>query len=362
MPERVEVRISEKAFAHWSSLEINLGLDTIDTIALSAPFEAERREFRELFRPFGFQPIDVTLDGVALFTGTLVEVTPNVTEESSTVDVAGYAIPGVLGDCSPPASALPLEWHGVGLREICELLCAHFGVDVDFGLRDNAPFGKVALDPLSEKRANEWDKKAIHEQTLPWAFLTKLAQQRNALLTSSTRGKLKVWRAETSGTPVAQLEGGLPPLVKVTPSFSPQDYYSEITGFAPAKRGRKGTKWTENNPRLGSSVRPHCFSCDDSEDADAPMATAAKLSRMFGNSISYMIEGLPTWRTPQGDIWRPNTFIRLKAPNAMVYDWTDLLIRNVRLSQTEEMETADLNVCLPGSFGGEVPKRFPWEL
>jgi len=268
-------------------------------------------------------------------------------------------LPGVLGDCDPPVSALPFEWKGVGLKAIAESICEAFGLPgVDFRLAEDPPFEKVALDPLEEVKKSRGSK-AIDENGKPWEFLSKLAKQRNAVLSNTVDGKLLIWSA-AAGAPVAVLEGGLPPLIAVTPTFRAQEYYSEITGFQPAKRGHAGGKWTEKNSRLTGRIRPFSFRCDDSEDADGPLATRSKLGRMFGAAVSFNVDGLPSWRDPRGALWKPNTMIRLTAPRAMIYTPTDLLIRSVTLRQDDKSETADLQVCFPGAFSGEVPANFPW--
>jgi len=81
---------------------------------------------------------------------------------------------------------------------------------------------------------------------------------------------------------------------------------------------------------------------------------------MFGAAASFNVDGLPSWRDPAGNLWRPNTKIRLKAPRAMVYEYTDLLIRTVTLQQTADSETASLQVVFPEAFSGAVPRAFPW--
>lgn len=366
--ETVAVAIEGRQFANWQSLSIVSGLDVVQTISLSAPFEPDNPEFRELFRPFDFTPISIDVSGVRELTGTMVRVGPQGDADSTEVAVAGYSLPGVLGDCDPPASALPFEWKGVGLKTIAEAVCSAFGLDLDYRLvrqqgysfvPDDQPFEKVAFDPLEQVKKQRGSK-AIDETGKPWEFLAKLANMRGAVLSSSADGKLVIWKAAASGSPVASIEGGLPPLVAVTPQFRPQDYYSEVTGFSPAKRGHAGGKWTEQNELLTGRIRPFHFRIDDGEDADGPLATKSKLGRMYGAAAGFNIVGLPTWRSPSGDLWRPNTTIRLKAPMAMVYDYTDLLIRTVALHQTDKSETADLQVCFPWAFAGEVPLRFLW--
>ncbi len=369
--EAITVSVGGRQYGFWTSIEITVGLDTVDTIALSAPFEPERSAFREIFRPFSFQPLEAWFGEVLLFSGTLVNVDPRLEPDSRTVEVSGYSKPGVLADCTMPADSFPLEFKGAGLREIATSICTPFGLEVDYRLEDDAPFDKIALvraakvkrrgrGGRSPWRDHSFDKVAIEHETKPWDFLTKLAKQRNAVITSGSSGKLLIWRAiETE--PVAAFEEGKPPLTTVEPEFSPQDYFSEITGYAPTKAGRKGSRFTSRNERLSGVIRPHCFTCDDSEDADVPEAAAAKLGRMFGAAAAFRAHGLPTLRDPTNVFWHPNTTVSLLAPGAMIYRTTNLIVRTVTFRQTAESETADLTLAFPGAFSGECPKEFPWD-
>lgn len=368
--EPISISVGGQEYGFWHSIEITVGLDTVDTIALSAPFESDRAGFREIFRPFSFQEIKAWIGGVLIFTGTMVDVRPELKPESRMVEMSGYGKPGVLTDCTMPSASFPLEFKGAGLREIAIGICEPFGIEVDYRLDDDAPFDKIALVKAAKVkrrgrarhgRDHSFDKVAIEHDTKPWEFLAKLAKQRNAVLTSSSSGELLIWCAVPT-EPIARFEAGKPPLTRVEVEFDPQNYYSEITGYAPTKAGRKGSNYTARNERLSDVIRPHCFTCDDAEDADAPEATTAKLGRMFGAAAAFKLPELPTFRDPTGALWHPNTTINLLAPDAMIYRATDLIVRNATLKQTGDSQTADLSLAFTGAFTGEAPTEFPWDL
>lgn len=344
-PDDVGVVIDGTEFRHWSELEIALSIDQFSTVSFTAPFEADRREFRQTFRPFTFKPLKVTLGGQAMFTGTLVGVHPRAEANSSSVEVNGYALAGVLDDCTAPAATAPHEFKKLKLGAIASAVCKPFGLTVQ--MRDDAGsrFEKVKL---------EEDRKVLD-------FLIELAQQRNLVITNTPDGMPMFWKSVTTGSPVARLNGNESPITTVSASFSPQEYYSEITGFAGARRGRRGGKWTERNRWLSNVLRPLSFKLDNTEKGDAPEETRAKLGRMFANAASFTIDNLPTWRDPSGDVWAPNTTVMLLAPNAMVYRETELLIRKVTLRQRADSRTASLELCLPGVFSAEVPPSLPWD-
>jgi prophage tail gpP-like protein len=364
--ENVELLVGGTLLSHWFDLEIKLSVDSFDTISFSAPFDPSRKEMRQLFQPFSYQPIKVKLNGDDLFTGTMIGVDPGVDANSGTIQITGYAQPGVLCDCEAPSGfgrkgkrrgakgAIPLAFNKATLRDIANELCEPFGLVCEFRGEVGAPFEKVAIK-IEEK---------IH------TFLVGLAKQRGLVLTNNVDGSVLFWQSIKRGVPVVQLVQGVAPLTGVQAAFSPQDYYSEITGYAAARRRKGGSVYTYVNPFLGSGIddgsgainqhRPNSCKFDDTERADAPAATRAKVGRMFGNIASWVTEPLPTWRDPDGKLWDPNTSMTLLAPGAMIYKESELLIRDVVLRCSKDALTAVLGLVLPGAFSGEIPDTLPW--
>lgn len=342
--EDVTLRIAGREWRAWNGLEIKRVLDGFSTVGFDAVFEPTRADFRQSFRPFSYQPIDLAVNGARLFTGTMVVVAPNMTTSESSVRVGAYSLPTVLGDVNIPASKFPLEFNGLRLHQIAAKLAEPFGLRVEMDGDPGAAFRRVALKPEEN----------------PLKFLAELARQRGYVIADTADGALRILRSARAGNPVVSLREGEAPLLSVAAAFSPQDYYSEITGLAKTRVGSGGHSYTERNPKLTGVVRPHVFQLSDTDGPDLPTAVKAKLGRMFGNMVAYTIE-VPTWRDPRGNLWTPNTTILLEAPSAMVYSATELLVREVTLRQDSDAHTATLVGVLPGAFSGEVPARLPWE-
>lgn len=342
--DEVAILIDGKRFRFWDKVRITRSIDTMDTVEFGAPFDADAPGFRDTFRPFSFKTVVITVGGTPLFTGTMVAVNPVIENAQKIISVSGYSLPGVLNDCTAPASSFPLEFDNQGLRDIATTLAAPFGISVDFQADQGAVFERVASEP---------GKKVL-------AFLTELAKQRNLIISSSSRGKLVFLQSTESGQPVARLQQGVAPVLSVTPFFSPQEYYSHITGIEPVVVGLAGSQFTVKNPRLLGVTRPLTFNAPDTLDADVKSAVEAKAGRMFGNMASYSVR-VATWRDPSGKLWEPNTAIKLLAPDAMIYNEYEFIIRSIEFSRDRATETATLNLVIPGSFSGKVPEALPWD-
>lgn len=344
-PETADIFGGAAEYKFWSDVEIVQSIDSFSTVAFNAPFEADRREFRDTFRPFRFKPLEVFVNDENLFTGVLVDITPQKTPEARTVACAGYAAPAVMEDCTEPGDQVPTEFLKLGLRDIAIALARAFNIAVEFRAEEGARFDKVELKP----------------EDSPASLLVKLAKQRNLVVSNTAEGKLLCWRSIETGSPVARFKDNLPPLPSITPSFTPQEYFSELTGFVAAKGGKLGSRFREPNTFLPGVLRPRSFGLEDTDDADAPAAVRAKLARMFANAVSFDIGPIPSWRDPQGDLWAPNTTVTLDAPDAMIYRETEFLVRTVTLKQDAETEVATLTLVLPGAFDGTLPTELPWE-
>lgn len=342
--DEVALSIDGERFRFWTGVTISRPMDSLDSIEFSAPFEPDNAIFREKFRPLSYKDVTVTVGGEPLFTGVMLTPMPDSTAEDRTVSVKAYSLPGALNDCTPPVSAFPLEFNGQGLREIAATLVKPFGIPVEFTASQGATFKRVATEP---------NKKIF-------GFLSDLAGQRNLIVSSTPRGALLFQRSTAVGQPVARLREGDAPLLSVKPNFKPQGYYSHITGLRGARVGKEGSSYTVANSRLKGVIRPFIYKVEDSDGADLKSAVEAKAGRMFANAVGYTASVL-SWRNPQGQLWTPNTTIKLTAPGAMIYNEYEFLIRSVSLMRAADNELAELKLVLPGSFEGKTPEAMPWD-
>lgn len=340
----VAVIIEGQTFRFWENISITRAIDSMDLVEFTAPFDSEAEGFRATFQPFTFKPLSITVGGEALFTGTLVAVDPKIENKRKVLSVGAYSLPGVLNDCTPPASAFPLEFNNQRLKEIAASIAAPFGITTEFQADQGDVFARVACNP---------GKRAL-------VFLIELAQQRNLIVSSSSIGHLIFLQSVEVGNPVALLSQGDIPVLSISPAFSSQDYYSHLTGIKPVVVGTEGSQFTVKNSRLQGVVRPITFNVTDTESGGVKTAVEAKSGRMFGNMASYSVK-LSTWRDTTGSLWKPNTTIKLIAPEAMIYSNYEFVIRSIVFNRDSASETATLNLVIPGSFSGKNPEVLPWE-
>ena len=342
-PNEVALLIDGERFRFWEGIKISRSIDAMDTLSFTAPFDYERAEFKDTFRPFSYKGTVVTVGGSPLFTGVMMGIDPQLSTDSSMIDVSCYSLPGSLNDCTAPASSYPIEYSEQGVGDIAKAMVKPFGISVSMDEDQGAVF---------ELAAAQIDEKIL-------GFLVKLAQQRNLIISSTSDGELLFQKSVSAGSPVAVLEQGYSPVTAVSPNFDPQSFFSHVTGIDHTIVGEDGSQYTVKNQWV-SVVRPLAFSTPDSSGGSVQESTEAKAGRMFGAAASYTLN-VSTWRDPQGDLWAPNTTIKLKAPSAMVYNSYEFLIRSVEFNKDKISETAVLDLVMPGAFSGEIPEELPWD-
>jgi prophage tail gpP-like protein len=347
MPESVAIEhVDGRRFGQWSEIEIQLGIDSYRAVSLSGPWDPERKDMRAAFEPLAFPRVTVTVGDELLVTGSVKDVAPSVDANQSSMGATVYSLAHELTECCAPPDLLPLEFNGMNLKQIAQRLGGStFSLAVNLDGAPGAPFARCRCEADQEMHA----------------FLAELALQRGFVVSDTASGDLLFRSEGATGSPVARLSGQ--PLGKVSAQFQPSRWFSHVTGRACKRAGTaNGSKYTQLNSLFRSSFPRHtCATAGDTGSADVPRATKAIVGRMVASVATYTVEDLPTWRDPSGNLWEPNTTLMITAPGAMIYRETELLIRAVKLKQSGDEETATLELVLPGSFGGTLPKRLPWD-
>ncbi len=344
----LSVTINGERFTGWTNISFSRVMDSFGSFDLLSLWDPDNAKFRDIFRPFGYQNVSVFEGDELLFNGTIITVSPEQDSKSRTVNASGYSLPGVANDCTPPISSLPLERDSQNIEQIATQLLKPFGITVEIDGDSGPAFQREALSPT---------KKIL-------AYLIELATQRNLIITDTPLGGCKFQTETDTGNPVAILKEGQAGITSITPRFSPQNYYSHISGqgFTVFSEigADPGSVFTVINERLTGVLRPFTFVAPDAIGGEIKTATEAKAGRMIGNAVSYSVV-IPSWRDPSGNLWQPNTTMMLRAPGAMIYQSYEFLIREVRYIRNESEESVILTLVIPGSFKGEIPEVLPWE-
>jgi len=338
----VRVVIEGKELSNFrDGVTIDMGADQIaDGFSITCPWNPDNATLRRLFRPFGYQPVQIYLGDDIQLSGTVDKVTPGLNASGRIVTIEGRSKPGILCDCSIDDET---ENSGLALSDIARKYAKPFGVQV----RVDCP---ELMLPIPETRAE-------YGQTVG-DYLNSLASPRNILLNSSFDGKLVIssGASHLTKTPSAELEEGRHPLLSVGASYDGSKRFS---------RYKVASQFAAEDI-LGSAsdsgvaiFRPRCLSAKETDTDPSETAARARADALAqALAIPASVAG---WRRPDGGRWAERQVVNLKAPSAMLYDKTAWLINHatMTLSVGDGLVTS-LSLVPRELYAGVQPKEPRW--
>lgn len=339
-PDEVRLIIEGQELTGFNDgVTIDMAADHIaDGFSVNCPWDPADVTLRRLFRPFGYQTVQIYLGDEITLDGRVDKVTPSLDGSDRVIVLEGRSKTGALCDCSIDGD---LQFDGLTLAGISRKLSGRLGVDV----RADADTA-----PIPETRA-EYGQ-AVGE------YLNSLAAPRNILLNSSYDGMLVLTSgaALSARPPVAPLEEGRN-LVSASSAFDSSarfSLYKVATQFA----GIEDIVGQATDARV-PVTRPNISAAGET-DTD-PNQTAGRLrteavAKAF--SVSARVSG---WRRDDGKRWSDRQVVTLKAPSAMIYEPTPLIIAGCKLTLSgSDGRVADLRLVPTWLYSGTLGKEPAW--
>lgn len=334
--------IEGKQYQFFTNYTITSNINTLDTITVESPF-IDTEEYRRAFKAFNYSEVLVYYGTDLLMVGSLLSSLISINESSKTLSLTIYPKCGVLNDCPAPTSLYPVSYDGYNLKEIAEALLEPYGIGVEFAGDPGESFIEVAIEPT--------------ETVLQ--FLANLADERGFIFTNNSDGDLLFWKAG-SGSAVESVQEGETPFLSCEPKFSPQSYFSEVTGIFKEDEEVDAISCTWKNPFLQNVFRPTVVEFDETTE-DIEKAVYDYAGRMFGSVCSYTVT-LNTHRTTSGECIKANMIFSVLAESSQIYRETDFLVSKVVLTRSPDKGIqAELTLVLPGAYSGTLPTEVPWE-
>jgi prophage tail gpP-like protein len=342
----VSIIIDGKKFTGFTSYEVNLSFDSLDSFSFQAPYDTAIKELKTAIMPFAFKECAVYYLGALLFKGALLTPDPELQADATEITLHGYPLCGVLNDCTIPPSKYPIDYNDVTLQDIAGPIAEPYGVKIVFKDGPGDPFTEITYEPT--------------EKIL--SLLLKLAKQRELLYCNDENGKLVFFKAKKEGAFVS-FKQGKKPLLSVSSHFNAQNFYSHITGHTKNDSTHDPYSYTYVNKYLtGKGITRHeTILIDDAETAgDLENAVEAHAGRMFADCVSYTLK-CEGHLNADKKLFKKGMTVNVEAPGAMINKPTDFIARNIKLLRNESEKTTEMELVLPGSFTGSIPEKLPWE-
>lgn len=342
----VRILVNGKTIATWLTVNLDTSLTQVASLNFTIFYDESQIIQLDILQPFSYQPVEMYVNDVRVFVGTVVSIQPSVSADGVTFAFAAYATCGVLNDCTLPISAYPSEYAEIGLFTLCRKLCEPFGISVSvYGWEDPEP---IVLEA------------SLRPGSTVLGFIKQLCEQHGVNVTSTYDGQLLLFRPNPQGAPVFRFREGEPPLLTIETTYNGQQYYSDLTAIETIEAGFGGEPYTDINPFARTVLRPFVFETKETDDAGAKVYAEQKSSQMFGESIRYTI-GVSQWFDISGTMWRLQQTVQLKSPSALIRSDYEFMIAGVSFTKDANSETASLTLVLPEAYSNRKPKILPWQ-
>ena len=344
MPIRLRIGNDDFEFYENGTITLNYGMAT-NTFNFNGFYDPTSELYRRVFRPLQYKPVTIdTLRGERLINGFLTNTSFKSSEKTNVAGISGYSKTGLIQDCTIPIGQ-PYQYIGLSLREIAEQLVQRFNISVvvenDNGLAD---------EEIDEQTAKP--SETINQ------FLTRIAAQKNLVISSGLNGELKIARTIVARESIATYRDGLPS-TSISLQIGGQAMFSDITtlqqaDFDSANSGQE----TVNNP-LVNAFRP-TTKIQSAGDFNETLLASQNVRANQLRNIRLIIES-DRWEwlnNRRQETITPDNIVTVISPRNYINRPTNFFVEQVKLNLTPKKETATLFCVLPEVYNNEAPKIF----
>lgn len=344
----MKLKIDGKIFDFFNKVTVDLKFDSVaSTFKFVALFDHTNQEHLDLFRPFSYRSCEILSNrGDLLIKGTILNNVFTNEAKPTLASINGYSKPGVLEDSTIPVSLYPLQFDGLTLKEITNQIIKPFGIG-------------LVIDGTASADANVvYDIQKGSEAENVKSFISRIASQKNIVLSHDKKGNLVFTKGRTNTNPVAKfsLENGT--ATKITLSCNGQKMHNKITvqKEADIEENNAGEE-TISNPFV-SVFRPTTKTQTSGTDNDTAEAAKNALgTELKGLKLTIETDRLEWLLAGKFETIEPNRIISVIAPECYILKETKFFIESVSLKSDETSETAIIKAVLPEVYTGNIPKN-----
>lgn len=296
----------------------------------------ELKVFQNMFKPFMYQYVEVFLGGSLQLCGRLYTHDKTFSAMDRVVTLSGNSfLADALDSTCPP----PFEMKKVTLKQRAEELLPGFHVVIGADVKDIVT-----------------DKVTIGRTETIFSHLSKLAQERECIITTDFRGydtSVYFEKAAVKSEPVEWIAEGVWPFSSGTFRFDGRKRFQNYHSYATSPGRKRGAKGPSYALQLDSGVTVNRSTTVEGATSEAkPDERAAwAMRRAFGESVSFKIP-LSTWTDSKGRYWKPNTLLTVASATAGVPYGYDFLITDTVFSFGDSGPSTELTLTPPAALFG----------
>ena len=340
-------RLRNRKVDFFNEFTFNLSYDSIASqFGFSYYFDPLNVEHKELACVTHFHEVVIKHNDKQFLKGVITNQSFKQSSKKELAHFSGYSLPGVLEDCQIPPSIYPLQSDGLTLNQIASKLIQPFKKNYGLEMIVDSSVASVMNKTFKSTTASE-------TQTIK-DYLTKLASQKDIIMTHDTDGRLLFTKAKTDGKPIMEIDltKGVPDGMTYSMDYNGQNMHSHITVQGQSSiEGGNAKEYTIRNPYvIGSVYRPKVISQSSGDDNDTKLAAR----RALGNELRdvKLTVTVDRWEL-NGEFILPNNTISVYAPELYLYHRKDWFIESVNYSGDNKSSTCTLNCVLPECYNDD---------
>jgi len=335
----MRIKINGDFYEFFNKISIDFKLDSVaSAFSFVGLFDTNNSKHRSIFKPLSYNNVEIFDNNNNLvLTGVIVNTNLSSKKTRDLQVLSGYSKPGVLEDSSIPYSSYPLEKINVSLSDIADILLKDFNINY---LVDSTVSNEMSL---VYKKTVAQPSESVKD------YLSKLAAQRNIVISHNEKGDLVFFRPNVNAR--SKLFLTRENSISMNISVKGQSFHSEISVIRQPGKNNPSLSPVDTirNPLvLSRRVKVNVLSSGTESETKraADNILAAELKNISFSISLNRIEDLKC-----GDI------VEVQNPEIYLYDRTRLMISSIKIQENDKASTMQLNLVLPETFTGEIPKN-----
>lgn len=335
----MRIKINGKFYSFFDEIMIIQVLDSVaSSFSFKARFSPDNAAHQDIFRPLSYNVVEIfdNSDNLRL-TGVVVNTLLSSSPKRGLQSLSGYSRAGILEDCSIPYSSYPLEKINVSLSDVVGRLLSDFNL-------------KFVVDPsVSNEMRLQYKKTTAQPSESIKAFISKLASQRNIILSHTVEGDLLFYKPDPKSKPkfLFSEKNSL----SMSLSVDGQGMHSEISVIR--QPSQENPNLTPVDTALNSMVklkRTAVMVLSSGTETDTKKAADNALANELKN-ISVIVNLGSFHDLACGDM------VEVQNEEIFLYEKTKFIISEITIKEDRKSETMSLKLVLPETFTGESPKN-----
>ena len=307
----------------------------------------ESNSLFDAMKPLSWYDSKVYLGGTLVNTGRVYSGSNSVTSKKTAKELGGfsYTIDIVDSNVWPP-----FEFKKMTLLKIVERVLE--GYDI-----------KVIAEPSALVEDKVFKKVSCHGSEKIFAFLTRLARQRNSIISNNVQGNVLITTADVNQKPVGTITDGKLPGYEHSIKWDGRKLfgYYKALAHSPGRRSKTKRKF-KSEIAVDHTVpgdRRITVRADESDIAELqnPIEWYRSKQLVEALTLQFPVVG---WYDPSGGLWRPNTLVTVESTYLEIPNGYTFFIRAVEYQYSNRGNISILHLVPKEAYTGKTPKN-PWE-